>query len=220
MIEYFQRDKSQPRFPVQRMPALFADPSTLNANDGDSGSPGIPGSDGAQGAQGVQGAGEQGAQGNQGVQGPQGFQGDQGVQGAGEQGPQGYQGFQGAQGNAGETGEKGNTGDQGPKGLPGGDSIITNKYGTRAVGLVEGSSGQWIDLIPAAQTIEPWLEECLVKPFRFRSECGTMDLIVGVPKHCREWRMPHKSPLDEQNARKQWSLISRNELIAYIDKTR
>ena len=83
----------------------------------------------------------------------------------------------------------------------------------RAVGIVEGSQGQWLDLIPAGEPIEPWLEEALVKPFRFSSVCGTMDLIVGVPKHCEHWRMPHKTQEQKDRAAKLWAEISAGTLL-------
>jgi hypothetical protein len=82
---------------------------------------------------------------------------------------------------------------------------------------VEGTQGQWLDLVPHGEPIEPWLEDELVEPVRFVSECGRFDLIVGVPKHCEHWRMPTKTPQQAEAAKAQWREISQNTLLARIE---
>lgn len=155
--------------------------------------------------------GDPGPQGEQGIQGDPGPQGERGVQG--EPGPQGEIGPQGPQGDPGATGPAGPEGPQGPKG---GDSIVTNTFGTRAVGIAEGTQGQWFDLIPAGQALDPWFEEALVEPVRFVSTCGKFELICGVPKHCREWRIPEKTGEDKRRATDLWKEISQSTLLSRI----
>ena len=122
----------------------------------------------------------------------------------------------GPQGEKGDKGDDGTEGPQGPAGPKAGDSIISNAHGTRAVGIAEGTQGQWIDLIPACAAIEPWFAECLVQPVRFRSVCGEFDLIVGVPKHCKDWRMPEKTTQQKERAVELWQEISNNTLLERI----
>lgn len=164
----------------------------------------------------VSSVGQGGLIGPQGPEGPQGIQGEQG-----EPGIQGDPGVDGVDGAPGEKGDKGDPGDPGPPGAQGdpgpkGDSIIENKFGIKAVGIVEGTQGQWIDLVPAGAKPEPWFEEAVVKIFRFKSECGTMDLLLGVPKHCKDWRMPEKSEEEMFRSRRQWKVISSNTLLDAI----
>lgn len=188
------------------------------------------GAQGYQGSQGAQGADStvEGPQGDQGSQGAQGAQGSQGPAGADSdvEGPQGAQGAQGAQGGQGEQGSQGSQGPQGadsivpgpqgaegPQGPKAGDSIITNRFGTRSVGLCEGTEGQWFDVVPHGAALEPWFEECLVQPVRFTSQCGKFDLVVGTPKHCNGWRMPRKSPEDAHRTMHLWKHLREGTLM-------
>ncbi len=135
----------------------------------------------------------------------------------GQDGAPGAPGADGIDGQDGAPGEQGPPGPEGPAGPKGGDSIRTNAHGTKAVGIVEGTQGQWLDLVPHGEPIEPWLEDELVEPVRFVSECGRFDLIVGVPKHCEHWRMPTKTPQQAEAAKAQWREISQNTLLARIE---
>lgn len=190
----------------------------LRGHDGDAGAigptgaTGVTGGAGAAGATGPAGAaGANGATGADGNTGPTGAAGATGADGAvGGTGPTGMDGPAGA---TGATGATGADGIQGPKGLPGGDSIITNEHGTRAVGLVEGTEGQWIEVVPAGQELEPWLNECLATRFRFRSVCGTMDLVVGTPKHCLGWRMPEKTHEHGEKVMAMWKHLREGTLL-------
>jgi len=174
-----------------------------------SGSDGIDGRRGADGADGPTGA--------VGPTGPQGIQGETGPAGPpGETGPAGEAGPAGPAGPAGETGPAGNEGPQGPPG-PKGDSIVQNRFGTRAVGITEGTQGQWFDLLPADAPLDAWFEECLANHFRFRSTCGRMDLVVGVPKHCVNWRIPEKSETQRKKAARLWKHISSGTLLDLIE---
>lgn len=85
------------------------------------------------------------------------------------------------------------------------------------MGILEGTQGQWFDLVKAGDPIEPWFEACLVKPVRFRSLCGQYDLIVGVPKHCEKWRMPEKTVEQSAAAKEMWREISQNTLLKRIE---
>lgn len=187
--------------------------------------------DGAAGPQGPQGAtpitqsssgltntsgqqGSQGPDGNQGSQGTSGAQGSQGPDGfQGSQGPIGDQGNQGPDGGQGPNGNQGPQGDQGPKG---GDSIVTNRFGTRSVGIMEGTEGQWIDVVAAGAELEPWLKECLITPIRFRSTCGLHDLVIGTPKHCANWRMPERSENDAKRVMSMWKHLREGTLVEHI----
>ena len=146
------------------------------------------------------------------VPGPQGEKGDKGDKG--DEGTAST--VPGPQGEKGDKGDDGTEGPQGPAGPKAGDSIISNAHGTRAVGIAEGTQGQWFDLIPACAAIEPWFAECLVQPVRFRSVCGEFDLIVGVPKHCKDWRMPEKTTQQKERAVELWQEISNNTLLERI----
>lgn len=67
--------------------------------------------------------------------------------------------------------------------------------------------------------IDPWFNECLSKHVRFRSECGQFDLVVGIPKHCSEWRMPEKSEEQKIRAQRLWSEISNATLLETLTLT-
>ena len=103
-----------------------------------------------------------------------------------------------------------------PLQAPKGSSIATNQFGTKAVGLCEGTQGQWFDLIPADAPLDPWFEAALVKPVRFRSTCGEYDLVVGVPTNCANWRLPNKTLAEQQKEMFMWNKISDSTLIDYI----
>lgn len=103
-----------------------------------------------------------------------------------------------------------------PVEAPKGSSIATNQFGTKAVGLCEGTQGQWFDLIPADAPLDPWFEAALVKPVRFRSTCGEYDLVVGVPTNCANWRLPNKTLAEQQKEMFMWNKISDSTLIDYI----
>lgn len=185
----------------RRTPAPEVNAQDLYAigRDGAAGPPGPPGADGADG--------------------PAGPAGPAGAVGAtGSPGPPGADGADGAPGADGATGPQGADGPQGPKGLPGGDSIITNKFGTRAVGLVEGTEGQWLDVVMAGESLEPWLEEALEETKRFRSVCGGFDLVIGTPKHCSNWRMPYKTEEKKTTTMNMWRHISNGTLFEEIKK--
>ena len=117
----------------------------------------------------------------------------------------------------GPAGPTGPPGPQGPTGPKGGDSIVQNRFGTRAVGITEGTQGQWFDLLPADAPLDAWFEECLANHFRFRSTCGRMDLVVGVPKHCVNWRIPEKSETQRKKAARLWKHISSGTLLDLIE---
>jgi hypothetical protein len=159
--------------------------------------------------------GRAGADGIDGQDGAPGAPGADGIDG--QDGAPGAPGADGIDGQDGAPGEQGPPGPEGPAGPKGGDSIRTNAHGTKAVGIVEGTQGQWLDLVPHGEPIEPWLEDELVEPVRFVSECGRFDLIVGVPKHCEHWRMPTKTPQQAEAAKAQWREISQNTLLARIE---
>jgi hypothetical protein len=159
--------------------------------------------------------GRAGADGIDGQDGAPGAPGADGIDG--QDGAPGAPGADGIDGQDGAPGEQGQPGPEGPAGPKGGDSIRTNAHGTKAVGIVEGTQGQWLDLVPHGEPIEPWLEDELVEPVRFVSECGRFDLIVGVPKHCEHWRMPTKTPQQAEAAKAQWREISQNTLLARIE---
>lgn len=196
--------------------------SAQQGGQGPQGSQGSQGEQGDQGSQGEQGAqGDQGNQGNQGSQGGEGSQGNQGSQGPqgdqggqGSQGPQGDQGQQGPQGaDSTVEGPQGPVGDTGPQGPKGGDSIITNRFGTRSTGICEGTEGQWFDVVPHGAALDPWFEECLVHPVRFTSQCGQFDLVVGTPKHCRNWRMPRRTPEEGRRVMRMWQHLREGTLL-------
>ena len=202
-------------------------PGLANSMRGMDAERGLRGSEGPTGAAGAQG--EQGTPGNDGADstvpgppGPQGEQGPPGNDGADSTvpGPQGTQGEQGPPGNDGADstvpGPPGPEGPAGPAG-PKGDSIRTNHYGTRAVGITESTQGHWFDLVPHGEAIDPWLNAELMEPVRFVSECGRFDLIMGVPKHCEGWRMPEKTDQQQAAALAQWQEISNNTLLARIE---
>ena len=156
-----------------------------------------------------------------GLRGSQGPAGNDGAPGSdGAQGPPGNDGAQGPPGNDGADstvpGPPGPEGPAGPAG-PKGDSIRTNRYGTRAVGITESTQGHWFDLVPHGAAIDPWLNEEMVEPVRFVSECGRFDLIVGVPKHCEGWRMPEKTDQQQAAALAQWQEIANNTLLNRIE---
>lgn len=201
---------------------------------GPAGPTGLQGPQGPQGLQGLTGPsgpiGPTGLMGPTGLRGPTGLQGNAGPTGAagptGMQGPTGARGPTGPMGPAGPTGV-GATGAQGPTGPAGaagptgpklGDSIVRNKFGTRAVGITEGTQGQWFDLLPAGAPLDAWFEECLVSSFRFRSTCGQMDLVVGVPKHCENWRIPEKSEPHRVKVNRLWRHISDGTLLELLQK--
>jgi len=184
------------------------DPVSLKGDKGDLGETGADGIDGIDGADGA--TGPPGSTGATGATGPAGADGVDGTDGA--------DGAVGPTGPIGPTGPQGPEGPTGPQGPKGGDSIITNKFGTRAVGLVEGTEGQWLDVVPASEALEPWLEEALVKVTRFRSICGNFDLVVGTPKHCQGWRMPEKTLEKASSVMNMWKHITNGTLFEEIKK--
>ncbi len=179
--------------------------------DGNDGEPGATGAAGAPGAAGATGAkGDKGDKGDPGDPGPPGADGMDGADGA-----DGADGMDGADGLPGEKGDKGDKGDQGDPGPPGpkaGDSIVTNHLGTYAFGITESTEGQWLDVIPAGDPVDPKFAAAVKEPFRFRSVCGHVDLVVGTPLHCVGWRMPERSPERRDRTKKMWKKIAEGRL--------
>lgn len=73
-------------------------------------------------------------------------------------------------------------------------------------------------MVSTGDPLDPWFEECLTETFRFRSTCGTKELVVGVPKHCANWRMPEKTHADMMRVRHMWKEISDGTLLDTVKK--
>jgi len=200
----------------------------VRQGSGNSGLRGLQGNVGPQGRRGIQGeTGVTGPTGNTGNTGPTGANG---ISVTGPTGPTGNDGATGATGPTGEIGATGAMGDTGPPGPTGDtatcagvcdgyktllDSIRTNKYGTHAVGMVEGSSGQWLDVVEANEEPHPWFKECLIEVVRFRSVCGTKDLLIGTPKHCKDMRFVKKTPEQAEKITSMWNRLADGTLIEW-----
>jgi Collagen triple helix repeat (20 copies) len=169
--------------------------SMADAVDGDTGAKGPDGDPGT--------SGPQGQPGSPGDPGPTGATGP-----IGPRGPIGPTGPTGPPGSTGDPGPTGVQGDQGPKG----DSIISNALGIYAFGIAESTQGHWFDLIPSDAELDPKFVAAVVEPFRFRSVCGRMDLVMGVPRHCKNWRMPERSESQRQRVMAMWKKISEGRL--------
>ena len=149
--------------------------------------------------------------------GPAGHTGVAGMTGPiGATGSMGPTGPMGPTGQTGLTGNAGMTGPIGPTGPKGGDSIVTNRFGTRSVGIMEGTEGQWVDVVAAGAELEPWFKECLITPIRFRSTCGLYDLVIGTPKHCANWRMPERTEQDGRRVMSMWKHLREGTLVEHI----
>lgn len=205
--------------------AGFGNRVILDSNTKQSSGQSTPGANGANGLTGPRGP--TGPRGLRGVTGPTGNTGPIGPTGSdagftGPTGPRGIQGPSGPRGPTGSpagftgpTGSSGGAGPQGPTGPTGpkiGDTIVSNELGTYAFGIVEGTQGQFFDLIPANASTDPRFDAAVIQTFRFASECGTFHLCCGVPKHCKNWRMPNKTENDRLRTMKMWGQIANGTL--------
>ena len=198
---------------------------------GDPGSPGTPGGAGPPGPDGPSGAtGDPGAPGDPGPVGPTGPTGPTGLPGdpgnPGDPGPPGPSGPDGPPGPPGPPGDPGGppgptgppgdpglTGDPGPIGPTGDpgppgpkDSVVQTSEGIYAFAVTEGTRPWFIDIVPAGERLEKKFAAAICEETaRFRSACGSFDLVFGVQNEYPDWRLPEKTGEQMQKARQFWN---------------
>lgn len=165
---------------------VFSEPTT-GGFDGNPGPDGGPGPDG-----------------NPGPDGGPGPPGDPG-------GPPGPEGPPGPGGSTGEPGPPGPPGPPGNDGLPGApgpkDSVVETVLGIYAFACTESTQPWFFDVVEAGKTPEPkFMAAVEPRIIRFKSECGRLDLCLGIRKGFLGWRMPEKSQREMEQSNKFWSL--------------
>jgi hypothetical protein len=150
---------------------------------GEAGQPGDPGPDGGPGPTGDPG--------------PPGPTGDPG----GPEGPPGPPGPGGSTGEPGPPGPPGPTGDPGPK-----DSVVETVLGIYAFACTESTQPWFFDVVEAGKMPEPkFMAAVEPRIIRFRSECGRLDMCMGIRKGYLGWRMPEKSEAEMRKAQQFWA---------------
>jgi hypothetical protein len=190
-------------------------PTGPTGSPGSSGAPGSPGSPGGPGPTGDPGPdGPQGAPGDPGPTGPIGPTGPPGPAGSpgspGDPGPPGPPGPDGPIGPTGDPGPIGPTGDIGPDGPPGPpgpkDSVVSTSEGIYAFAVTEGTHPWFIDIIPAGGPLEKKFSAAICEETaRFRSTCGSFDLVFGIQADYPEWHLPTKTEKQMNAAKQFWN---------------
>lgn len=184
-------------------------PPTVTFKDVSGGPKGETGATGAAGN-----PGDPGNPGNPGDPGPAGDPGDPGPIGPngnpgspGDPGTPGNPGNPGDPGSPGPPGEPGPSGPQGEPGPPGPkDSVVRTSEGIYAFAVTEGARPWFIDIVPAGEKLEKKFAAAICEETaRFRSTCGSFDLVFGVQNEYPNWRLPEKTGEQMQKARQFWN---------------
>lgn len=182
-------------------------PSGPSGSPGDPGNPGDPGPTGDPGPDGPQGApGDPGPVGPTGPVGPKGDPGPPGPSG-GPPGPPGDPGPPGPTGPDGPTGPSGGPGPDGPPGPPGPkDSVVSTSEGIYAFAVTEGTRPWFIDIVPSGSSLEKRYSAAICEETaRFRSTCGSFDLVFGIQADYPEWHLPSKTEHQMNTAKQFWN---------------
>jgi len=161
--------------------------STADAmgSPGQDGSPGTPGGPGSVGP-----TGPIGPQGNPGPNGP-----------TGPTGPDGPTGPPGPDGPEGPPGPMGDPGPPGPK-----DSVVSTSEGIYAFAVTEGTRPWFLDIVPAGTSLEKRYSAAICEETaRFRSTCGSFDLVFGIQADYPDWHLPSKTEEQMNAAKSFWN---------------
>ena len=115
-------------------------------------------------------------------------------------------------------GPPGDPGGDGPPGPPGPkDSILKLSAGYRRFAVAEGPMAFLIDMVPPGTSArEPFNEAVGGKCWRFRSECGGMDLLVGVRHDQRDWYAPEATEEEYRNHLHNWRALNGEKRVATL----
>lgn len=186
----------------------------LPGSNGLPGLPGLPGIDGVDGLPGATGAtGLPGADGLPGLPGAYGMDGLPGLPGEdglpGTNGLPGTDGLPGLPGLPGEDGLPGSPGEDGLPGLPGmKDSIIKLGETYRRFAVVESPQAFLLEIVPAGSKPNDPFNQAVASYFRFFSQDGQFDLLLGVRKDLATWYAPHATEKEYLNHVHNWKQLN------------
>jgi hypothetical protein len=95
-------------------------------------------------------------------------------------------------------------GDPGPPGPK--DSVVSTSEGIYAFAVTEGTRPWFLDIVPAGTSLEKRYSAAICEETaRFRSTCGSFDLVFGIQADYPDWHLPSKTEEQMNAAKSFWN---------------